>query len=500
VFRTRVVWGKMHEFEQIDKVLTWRKEPLTFLKELFPHIYSYEFAPFHKEIFSTLKTHKRVAIAAPRGHGKSKIISFGWVMWNLLCNIDSHFIIIISNNYANACDYLRPIKEEIEHNRLLREVFGELKSDKWSENEAEFTHRKKIIVGGNELKIRGKTYLEHRPDLIVIDDAEDDELVRSEQRRENFEKWLLYSLTPAMTLTNKDQIVLIGTILHRASQLSKLMEGEGKYREWYSKKYEARNREGTKALWEDKITLEWLKREEEKDPYRFAQEFMNNPVPYEHALFKSEYFDNYDEPPKNLIINFTVDLACTDKSYSDYTVILPVGIDEYGDMWVLPYTRGKYIDPDKIIDLMFSAMNICKGGWKFGKFGVEKNAFQRFLIKNFQKERKKRNLHFPIYEIQAKGDKTQRIAQLQPLFAAGDIHIRNNMLDLKQELLDFPRAQHDDISDALCMHMEFLNRKPFIKLPPDYKWKITPQMQFNKEMNKRNRFYKPKVKNIAVGV
>jgi predicted phage terminase large subunit-like protein len=439
---------KIDRGKNLAKVIIWQHDIFKFLKEVFPHHFNKAFAPFHAEIYETLKKNKRVAIAAPRRFGKSEIITFGWVMWNLLLNPHSRFTVIIGNNYDNALKFLAPIKEELEHNSVIHQVFGKLKSEKWAENEIEITWKKKIIVGGNDFKIRGQKYLQFRPDLVVIDDAEDDELVRNDVRRRDFEHWFLYGVEPALSQDNS-QIVVVGTILHRDSQLSKLSEREGKYKDWESKKYRALD--NGSSIWETAIPKEWLENERSKDPYKFSQEYQNDPVPYEYAMFKPEYFDDYkkEDLPRDLLINITVDLACTDKTYSDFTVIMPVGVDALGDMWVLPYERVKYEDPDKIIDkllnmyLRYAESGVV--GWKFGKVGIEKTGFQRFLIKNFVKERKKRNLHFPVEEIDAKGDKVTRISRLQPWFAGGDIHVRPDMIELKEELLDFPRARHDDV-------------------------------------------------------
>ncbi len=484
---------------KMARVIYYREHIEEFLKDFFPHHYNKPFANFHKEIFKILSESPRIAIAAPRKHGKTTVVTFGWVMFNLLLNPHNRFTIIVSNNYNNAVKCLIPIKEELEHNQKLIDLFGNLKSDKWSENEIELTSKKKIVVGGNDFKIRGQKYLQFRPDLILIDDPEDDEMVRSQERRENFEHWILYSLDPALTF-DKNQIVYIDTVKHRDSQLVKFMSGEGKYREWFSRKFTAiidENTPNEQAIWEEAISLEWLRKEREKEPYVFSQEYMNNPVPYEHAMFKSEYFDDYTDEkiPKDLIINITVDLACTDKEYSDYTVILPVGVDYLGDLWVLPYVRGKYVDPDKIVDELLKMVERYQqdSHWKLGKVGIEKVAFQRFLIKNLDKERKKRGLHFPIVELDAKGDKTQRISQLQPWFSAKDIHIRSSMLDLKEELLDFPRARHDDIADTLAMQLEFVNRRPLKHILTDEKWKITPEKQRQKVMRRRFTNLKPKV-------
>ena len=480
---------------KLAKIAQYQNDVCLFLKDFFPHHFSKDFAYFHREIFEELKSHNRIAIAAPRKSGKTEIITFGWVMYNLLLNPDNRFTVLIANNYANACKFLAPIKEEFEHNAKIKDYFGDLKSEKWAENEIELTCKKKVIVGGNDFKIRGQKYLQYRPDLIIIDDAEDDELVRSDVRRGDFEHWLLYSLEPAMTQEG-NQIVMVGTILHRDSQLSKILIGGSKYTSWKSVKYEA-IKDG-KSLWEEGMPYTWLVEERSKDPYRFAQEYMNNPVPFEHAMFKEDYFDNYsdDKLPNDLIINITVDLACSDKTYSDYTVILPVGIDGFGDLWILPYKRGRYVDPDEIINLMFGEYHKysnARPGWKFGKFGIEKVAFQRFLIRNFDRERKKRGIRFVVEEVEAKGDKVTRIAQLQPWFASKDIHIRADMLDLKEELLDFPRARHDDVCDALAYHLSFANRKPSNKIFTEEGFKVTPEKQRDKHLHKVRLDRRPKI-------
>jgi len=496
----------MTKAERLLKIAKWRNDVELFLRECFPNHFNKPFATFHKEIYSNLQQYPFIAIAAPRKHGKSENVTFGWTMWNLLCNPNRRFTIIISNNFTNATQYLKPIKEEIETNLLVREVFGDLKCpDKWSENEAEFKHGKKIVVGGNDFKIRGAKFLQYRPDLVIIDDAEDDELVKSDLRRDNFENWLVKAVEPAMSIdTQHNQIIFVGTILHRASQLSKLQIGEGRYTKWKSLFYEAEDShrvglDNAKALWEEAIPLDWLLKEKQRDPLKYAQEFLNNPIAYEHAMFKEEYFDDYsdDKLPKDLLINITVDLACTDKEYSDYNVILPVGVDPLGDLWILPYHRAKYSDPDKLIDKMLDMYEKYaksgRPGWKMGKFGIERNGFQRFLIHNFNKARKTRKLQFPVFEIQAKGDKTQRIGQLQPYFASNSIHIRADMLDLKNELLDFPRAMHDDIADALAHQLTFVSQKPSLRSVLSEKWTVTPEKQRQKILQIKTMLKKPSV-------
>ena len=54
-----------------------------------------------------------------------------------------------------------------------------------------------------------------------------------------------------------------------------------------------------------------------------------------------------------------------------------------------------------------------------------------------------------------KVSKNDRIVGLQPFFNNGQILIKPSMVELERELLMFPKAEHDDVIDALSMQMSF---------------------------------------------
>jgi len=61
---------------------------------------------------------ERIAIAAPRGHAKSTIVSLVYVLWCLLYNKEK-LILLISNTEDQAVKFLRDIREQIESNPLF---------------------------------------------------------------------------------------------------------------------------------------------------------------------------------------------------------------------------------------------------------------------------------------------------------------------------------------------------------------------------------------------
>src|SRR5687767_11765630 len=84
----------------------------------------------HNELFGLLQNMisdrpQRIAIAAPRGHAKSTIVSETFVLW-CICYKLEHYILIVSQTLDQASAYLSHIKHELETNPILKEDFPEV--------------------------------------------------------------------------------------------------------------------------------------------------------------------------------------------------------------------------------------------------------------------------------------------------------------------------------------------------------------------------------------
>jgi hypothetical protein len=92
---------------------------------------------------------------------------------------------------------------------------------------------------------------------------------------------------------------------------------------------------------------------QEFNPYVFASQYQQNPIPAGGALFREEWFVTLDEEPDILATFITADTAETDKTYNDATAFLFWGVykikhrdvetEEYGlhvldcvEIWVEP--------------------------------------------------------------------------------------------------------------------------------------------------------------------
>ncbi len=365
--------------------------------------------PFHLDIYRLCKSdRKRVAVAAPRGHSKSTIVDLVYLCW-VIVHQKASFVLLVSDTYSQAALFLETLKAELESNEQLKMFYGNQVTAKWAEGDIVCGGGKGVMVKavGAGMKVRGLKYRNSRPDLVIIDDLENDEIVESKERREKLERWFNGALIPC--LSREGRVVMIGTILHYDSLLCKIL-GKDTYMEFTKRIYKAIA--NGKALWPEHLDL--AKLEDIKQDYinkgqgfLFYQEYQNDPVSDEHRKFKVEkikYLENENE------------------------------------------LLGKQLNTFITIDRAYS---------------LAKTAFQYTLKPALDDEMRKRNMFFMVEELKDLGrNKNVRIEGLVPRFETGSVYLKRGQTDLVDELLRFPKGAHDDLIDALSYQLELASSKP----------------------------------------
>jgi hypothetical protein len=169
--------------------------------------------------------HRYVAIAAPRGHAKSTAITKAYTLASVLFR-EHDYVIVVSDTYKQAVQFLGEIKRELSVNEDLRLAFGitrEFDTDREDEIVVTLSdgYQFKIAAMGSEQKIRGMLWNNKRPNLIIGDDLENDEIVQNPDRREKFRHWFFNALVPC--LSRRGKVRLVGTILHMDALLERVM-------------------------------------------------------------------------------------------------------------------------------------------------------------------------------------------------------------------------------------------------------------------------------------
>lgn len=464
----------------------------------------------------------RKAIAAPRGHAKSTNFTFKDTMHAALYEY-KHYILILSDSSEQADGFLGDIKAEFEENPIVKEDFGELEGKLWKSNGMLTSKGVKIESIGSGKKIRGRRHRNWRPDLIVLDDIENDENVNTPEQRKKLENWYYKAVSKAGdTYTD---IVYIGTILHYDSLLSKVLRnpeyGVKKYRgvisfaknqklweAWeliycdLSVEEEERKQaaldffeankvemlEGTEVLWEDKNPYYKLMcmRVSEGEA-SFNSEIQNDPIDPDNCLFQEEQMDFYDEDPPDFSDNRFIFVASNDPSLgknkkSDTSSIILLALDTItGYMYIVEASIEKR-KPDVIIDDAIEMNRRCKRDHKkpIYKFGVEVVQFQQFFKDIMAEKSRQAGEYLPIEEIQGVLNKDLRIKSLQPFIKNKYIKFSRKHTTLIKQLLEYPMGKNDDGPDGLEMAVRLALSVKQTGGKIDYKTVIGRALKFRK--------------------
>jgi len=435
----------------------------------------------------------KTAEIAPRGHAKSTSVTFKDTLHAVAYQYKK-YIILISDSSDQADNFLSDIKDALENNERIKEDFGELEGDPWKSNVIVTNTGIKVEALGSGKKIRGRKHHQYRPDLIILDDIENDENVRTPEQRRKLENWY-YKAVSKSGLEYTDYFV-IGTILHYDSLLEKIMRNPA----YHSKKYQAvisfskavglwdqwerifsdlsnKNRkedalqffkyneqkmlEGTKVLWpETKSYYSLMVDKLSEGVASFNSEFQNEPIDPDDCYFNEEKMGFFNEHelftamknnPEDYLLYGFVDPSLGKSNKSDYSAIITIAKEqESGYMYVITGDIERRL-PDKIKTDIFETAKWLKRdfGIEYQNFGCETNQFQWLFKENLAKESAKEGLYLPLSEINQTKDKMGRIQSLQPYIENHYVKFNRNHKKLLEQLKYFPKADHDDGPDAL---------------------------------------------------
>lgn len=437
----------------------------------------------------------RQVIAAPRGHAKSTNFTFKDNLHAVLYEY-KHYCILISDSSEQAEGFLEDIKTELEENALIIEDFGCLKGDKaWRSGVILTKTDIKVEAIGSGKKIRGRKHRNWRPDLIVLDDIENDENVNTPEQRKKLKSWFEKAVSKAGdTYTD---IMYIGTVLHYDSLLNNVLLNpryhakkyraviswavnqelwdtwEGIYVNLFNENHEEDARafyeanreamlEGVEVLWEDKLSYyDLIEIKVTEGEASFNSELQNDPIDPDNATFNPEWFDYYEEELMDFKSPEYVFIGSNDPSLgknkkSDTSSIINLALStKTGYMYVVDASVEKR-KPDVIIEDVFEMSRRLKRdfGKGFYKFGVETVQFQYYFKEVMAQKSAEKGEYIPIEEITSTVNKILRIESLQPVVKNKYLKFNRKHKTLLKQMEEFPMGKNDDAPDGLQMAVQ----------------------------------------------
>lgn len=410
----------------------------------------------HKDLLKVFYSDEQFVIGeAFRGFAKSTLVE-EYTILSILFK-DFRYPIIVGNSYDRACERLAAIKHELETNEEIIELFGTQVGPTWTADTIVTTNGARIQCFGAKQSLRGaKTAQNDRPDLAVVDDLEDEDMIATELARQKTRRWFDGSLVPALIPTGK--IRMVGTPLHPKSLLEE-KRNSGQWKSIVVPVYYIDQKGNEVATWPDRFPMKWVR--ERMQSFidagaitEFMQEYMCKAEDEASKPFKVEMFKKGARPFGYNAIEIMVDPARTVNSKTSARTGYAVWT-WLGSKLIVLEAYGAFHKPDEIINEIF------KLNERYNPFnvGVEADGLEEFIMQPLRNEQLKRGISIPVSPQRAPKDKNNFILGLQPFYMAGDVVHVENCKDLENELAAFPTGRCD-VPNALAYAPRMRAGKP----------------------------------------
>lgn len=241
---------------------------------------------------------------APRNHAKTTVKCFLIPLFQALEEPDTfrHYMNVqATDTKAKAVNIA--IRSELEDNDLLREMYGDMRGERWTD--AQFVLKNGVIftaIGAGQ-SIRGTNYKNIRPDYIIVDDLYDEEDINNPEATEKKNQWFWGSLYPARAKSRRCSIHVQGTAINNEDLLEKLK----KFEYVNSKTFRAvKDWDKKIVLWPELNTFESLLRDKElMGSVIFYREMQNERRDDTTSIVKRAWLTSWEYDPTELRLLLT---------------------------------------------------------------------------------------------------------------------------------------------------------------------------------------------------
>ena len=421
-----------------------------FCKTYFPHYFTKPFGKFHHKLIKIAQKQQCIsAIAGPRAHGKTVILSITYPIW-LALKEQIHFPVFISENKDISKSKVDAMRAEFAYNARIINDFGkQIRFGSWEDYDFTIITGARFLAQGYRQMIKGLLHGPYRPDYVIFDDLEGHLSIDSERISKKKIDYIRGDSFGA--LSKKGRIIWLGNLTHSTSALARFKtfcDENPKNQQVHFYLFKAENKK-SKLLWPEGFTKKDLQKiKNAMGTINYEKHYQMNPI-IEGDIFKDIWFQYIQFQVSNFkyqkIITY-IDPSLASGKTADYKAIITLGWDgnfyDVLDCFIRKCSIETMIE--HCYNLYFQFHPII--------YGMEDNFWQSILFLDFDRAAKKKGFHLPMRGITNTIKKEMRIESLSPLFERDKIRFATNSQDiklLKEQLLGFPGYPYDDGPDAL---------------------------------------------------
>ena len=375
-------------------------------------------APFHNAAALKVKNtpNLKAVFKWPRGHAKSThmdIFTPLWLMFQPKRLVN--FMVVVGKSEDSANRLLGDIQAELQYNKRIIADYGkQMSMGDWTEGEFTTKDGVHFLACGRGQSPRGLRKREARPDYIVIDDLDDDELCRNPRRVREMTDWVKEALFGALDV-GRGRFIMVGNLISKTSVLADICKTKGVH----VSEVKAVDGEGN-PTWREKWTKEEARTYAEFVGYRaWEKEMMHNPI-IEGTVFKQEWIKYAKRPAWWEFDEFVlyIDPSWKSKKTNDTKAAKLWGKCR-GQLWHL----RAFVRKASVAELVRWCYDLYEWSLEIGlpiRFMMEASFMQDIILDDFTIEGTQRGYQLPITgDKRKKPDKFQRVEAISPLWERG---------------------------------------------------------------------------------
>lgn len=410
----------------------------------------------------------------PRGFSKTTLCNA--VVLRNVCYALERFMVFIAETGPHAASQLGNVKEQLEINELLKQVYGVLAPSRndshvWRETEAHTLNDVWIVSRGRGGQVRGLNRGGRRPGLVIVDDVEDEESVLTDEQRKKTVKWFMRAVRPVLPRDNPNAFIqVLGTLLHSECMLATLSrdptvitttfgsidpDGDMLWASHMSRRQYNALRESYKAVGE---------------LAGFIREFDSRISDEDSRIFDTSRILYVAKGIRQFVSRaIALDPAISEELTADFSAYAVVGMEDSGLLHLLDFYLKKGMRPREQVDKFFEMAVF----WECTAHGVEATSYQKALVHLIKEEMFRKSAVYgnaAYFEIKPiiyghDRDKITRVqGVLSPRFTAGYITFQHRFPDLESQLEDWPAGKLDG-PDVVAMAITLLDPVAGAALP-----------------------------------
>jgi phage terminase large subunit-like protein len=446
-----------------------RKRLKTFGLLYFPHHLYLAPGDFHDEMIAALEDpeHEFVEIIGFRGSSKS---TWGSLILPIFLALEKSepFILPIADTGLQAGINIAIIKNELENNRLLLQDYGKFEvrstddpvpepslesEEEWQARNMLLSNGVRILARSRGQKVRGLKHRQHRPTVVVIDDPEDLEWVRTKENRDKTEQWLNSEVIPALDKRHRKLVILINNL--HMDALAARVKAKGTFKVLEYALVNDRD-EWQSCIWKAQYPNQKAIDDERKriGAAGWEREYKLKVVAAEDQIITPEDIHYYDEIPNGAVAALKghgIDLAISQKENADYTTDVEGDVfyvDDAPKIFILPNPFNQHVVFHDFMKYVRAIPGERKGAHIFF---VEDVGYQKAAIQEMER------MMLPVVPIRPTTDKRSRLQVVAPYIKNGTVLFpRSGCEQLLGQIFNLGVESHDDLCDGLTTLLQGL--------------------------------------------